>query len=73
MWDAYSFQENKVIRNEAFTILIKAAKISKTEHERLFDCLFSFIWEILVLSFMIYMQHVLPLAGLFYKYLSNLN
>jgi len=47
--------------------------MSKTVHESLFDCLFSLILKILVLSFMIYAQHVLPLAGLFYKYLHNLN
>lgn len=54
--------------NEAFTILGRIVKMKKTVHESLFDCLFSFILEILVLSFMIYAQHVLPLTGLFYKY-----
>lgn len=59
--------------NEAFKILGRILKMNKTVHESLFDCLVSFILKISVLSFMIYAQHVLPLAGLFYKYLHNLN
>lgn len=59
--------------NEAFTVLGKTLKMNKTVHEKLFDCLFSLILKIFVLAFMIYAQYVLPLAGLFYKYLHNLN